>query len=374
MKRKFSLLAFLIIFQVALADLRVGFYSSTCPRAESIIVEVVRRRFTTDKSITAALLRMHFHDCFVRGCDASILLDSTSQKQSEKDAGPNLTVRGYVLIDEAKKALEAACPSAVSCADIITLATRDAARDGLESNIDEVDLPGPTLTVPEALQSFTSKGLNLNDMVTLLGDHTVGVAHCSFFQDRLSDFQGSGAPDSSMDPTLVAKLRRMCGTPSNTNDPTTFLDQNTSFAFDNEYYNQIRLKRGILQIDQELASDKSTAGIVSGFASNPGGFQRSFANAMIKLGSIQVLIGNVGQIRQNCRVVNQGKPQQPTNPSKPQQPSNPGKPHKPNNTGKPQKPSNPGKPKKPSTPGKTKNQASKQKPIRGGKKQNPRFF
>ncbi|KAL5770222.1 hypothetical protein ACOSP7_014376 [Xanthoceras sorbifolium] len=127
MKRKFSLLAFLIIFQVALADLRVGFYSSTCPRAESIIVEVVRRRFTTDKSITAALLRMHFHDCFVRGCDASILLDSTSQKQSEKDAGPNLTVRGYVLIDEAKKALEAACPSAVSCADIITLATRDAA-------------------------------------------------------------------------------------------------------------------------------------------------------------------------------------------------------------------------------------------------------
>ncbi|KAK2638364.1 hypothetical protein Ddye_026159 [Dipteronia dyeriana] len=316
---KFSLLVFLFIFQVALADLRVGFYNSNCPRAESIILGVVQRHFSADKSITAALLRMHFHDCFVRGCDASILLDSTSGKQSEKESGPNLTVRGFELIDEAKKALEESCPSTVSCADIITLATRNAVflagglnyavptgrRDGLVSNMDEVNLPGPTLTVPEALQSFTSKGLNVNDMTTLLGGHTVGVAHCSFFQDRLSNFQGTGAPDSSMDPTLVAKLRRICGT--NGNDPTAFLDQNTSFAFDNEYYNQIRLRRGLMQIDQELASDKSTAGIVSGFASNPGGFQRSFANAMVKMGNIQVLVGNVGEIRQNCRHKMKGK-------------------------------------------------------------------
>ncbi|KAK3198217.1 hypothetical protein Dsin_021632 [Dipteronia sinensis] len=301
------------LVEVALGDLRAGFYNSNCPRAESIILGVVQRHFSTDKSITAALLRMHFHDCFVRGCDASILLDSTSGKQSEKEAGPNLTVRGFELIDEAKKALEKACPSTVSCADIITLATRDAVflagglnyavptgrRDGLVSNMDEVNLPGPTLTVPEALQSFTSKGLNVNDMTTLLGGHTVGVAHCSFFQDRLSNFQGTGAPDSSMDPTLVAKLKRICGI--NANDPTAFLDQNTSFAFDNEFYNQIRLRRGVLQIDQELASDTSTAGIVSGFASNPGGFQRSFANAMIKMGNIQVLVGNAGEIRQNCR-------------------------------------------------------------------------
>ncbi|KAI9185279.1 hypothetical protein LWI28_005822 [Acer negundo] len=149
----------------------------------------------------------------------------------------------------------------------------------------EVNLPGPTLTVPEALQSFTSKGLNVNDMTTLLGGHTVGVAHCSFFQDRLSNFQGTGAPDRSMDPTFVAKLRRICGT--NANDPTAFLDQNTSFAFDNEYYNQIRLRRGVMQIDQELASDTSTAGIVSGFVRIRGDFRGVLPNAMIKMGSIQ---------------------------------------------------------------------------------------
>ena len=49
-----------------IADLRVGFYDATCPKAESIVRQVVENRFRTDPSITPALLRMHFHDCFVR--------------------------------------------------------------------------------------------------------------------------------------------------------------------------------------------------------------------------------------------------------------------------------------------------------------------
>ncbi|XP_050387916.1 peroxidase 44-like, partial [Argentina anserina] len=203
--------------------------------------------------------------------------------------------------------------STVSCADIITLATRDAVvlaegpsyksptgqRDGVVSNPNEVNLPGPSFSVSQALQAFTAKGMTLNDMVTLLGAHTVGVAHCSFFDDRLSNFQGTGSPDPSMDPALVTKLKNMCAGP---NDPTAFLDQKTSFAFDNEYYNQVNLKRGVMQIDQELSLDKSTAGIVSGFASNGGRFSQSFATAMLKMGSLQD--GNAGEIRKNCRVFN----------------------------------------------------------------------
>lgn len=56
------------ILGLASAQLKVGFYSSTCPKAESIIRGVVQQRFNRDRSITAALLRMHFHDCFVRVC------------------------------------------------------------------------------------------------------------------------------------------------------------------------------------------------------------------------------------------------------------------------------------------------------------------
>ncbi|XP_021888757.1 peroxidase 57 [Carica papaya] len=308
-------------------ELKVGFYDATCPKAESIVNQIVQKRFTSDPSIVPALLRMHFHDCFVRGCDASILIDSTKEKQSEKDAGPNQTVRGFELIDEAKAALEARCPSIVSCADIITLATRDAVvlaggpkytiptgrRDGLTSDINEVNLPGPQFSVSQALQSFTDKKLNLNEMVTLLGAHTVGVSHCSFFQDRLSNFQGTGQPNPSMDPTLAAKLSKTCSSDTSSGrDPTVFLDQNTSSIFDNQFYKQIVLKKGILQIDQELAMDQSTRNIVLSFASNDVRFKQSFANAMVKMGTIDVLVGNAGEIRQNCRVFNKvAKPSTP---------------------------------------------------------------
>lgn len=60
----------------------------------------------------------------MKGCDASILLDGGNA--TEKAAIPNLSVRGYELIDAAKSAAEAFCPGVVSCADIIVMATRDA--------------------------------------------------------------------------------------------------------------------------------------------------------------------------------------------------------------------------------------------------------
>jgi peroxidase len=60
-----------------------------------------------------------------QGTDASILLDSKPGHEAEKAALPNLTIRGFDLIDEIKSALEKECPGIVSCADILVLATRD---------------------------------------------------------------------------------------------------------------------------------------------------------------------------------------------------------------------------------------------------------
>ena len=53
------------------------------------------------------------------------MLDSKPGHEAEKEALPNLTIRGFDLIDDIKSALEAACPGIVSCADILVLATRD---------------------------------------------------------------------------------------------------------------------------------------------------------------------------------------------------------------------------------------------------------
>ncbi|CAA7060325.1 unnamed protein product [Microthlaspi erraticum] len=305
--RSITALFFLFCFLApsALAQLQFGFYGQSCHRAGSIISGVVSSSFSRDRSITAALLRMQFHDCFVTGCDASLLIDGTT---SEKRAGPNASVRGYEIIDEAKRQLEAVCPGVVSCADIVTLATRDAIalaggpsflvrtgrRDGLRSNRDDVNLPGPTISAEASLGLFQAQGMDVNDMVALIGGgHSVGVAHCSLFQDRIND--------PAMDRTLNSQLRNTCRAP---NDPTAFLDQRTSFLVDNAIFGEIRRQRGILRIDQNLGTSGTTGGIVSSFASNNDLFRQRFVTAMVKMGSLNVLTGRSGEVRRNCRAFN----------------------------------------------------------------------
>ncbi|BFG34790.1 hypothetical protein CerSpe_210640 [Prunus speciosa] len=300
--------------------LEVGFYQGKCGRfvdVEGIVAGVVRTKFFRDRTIAAALIRMQFHDCFVNGCDASILLDGSA---SEKTASPNLSVRGFDIIDAAKTAVESVCRGVVSCADIIAIATREAVylsgggrynvqtgrRDGLISLATNVDLPAPSISVPDSVAAFAGKGLNMTDMVHLLGGHTVGVAHCFLFQDRLYNFQNTGKPDPDMNVALLEGLRRIC--PQNSAGTNTAnLDQNpqSSFIVDNSFYKEIVARRGILQIDQELALDPITQATVTTLANNgTNSFATKFGQAMVKLGAVEVLTGSQGEIRRSCRAVN----------------------------------------------------------------------
>lgn len=62
------LVAFAIVFVLfsCVNALSSNYYDKTCPDAESTITQVVRKAMWNDKTVPAALLRMHFHDCFVR--------------------------------------------------------------------------------------------------------------------------------------------------------------------------------------------------------------------------------------------------------------------------------------------------------------------
>jgi peroxidase len=170
-------------------------------------------------------------------------------------------------------------------------------RDSRVSLASSVNLPGPGFSVASAASAFQGRGLNITDMVTLLGAHTTGVAHCEFFYNRLYNFSGTGRNDPSMAPALVESLKSVCPQGSTGLGQTVALDQGTEFSFDNSYYKQLEKNRGILQIDQELTYDHKTSRIVKSLAGRGSRFGTSFGEAMVKMGNIGVLTGSQGEIR-----------------------------------------------------------------------------
>lgn len=306
-----------LLLSCCFGALQYEFYKGKCGSfdVEDIVNDVVSKRCQKDPTTSAALLHMLFHDCFVNGCDASLLLDG---KDSEKTAFPSFTVRGYDVIDEAKAAVEALCPGLVSCADIVVLATRDSVlasgggkykvktgrRDGIISLAKNVDLPPPFISMQEAISRFAAKGLNVQDMVHLLGSHTVGVAHCSSFKDRLYNFTGTGKPDPAMNPLLLRSLKHQC--PQNAKvDNTANLDQNlpSSTIIDNSYYQQILMNKGVVQFDQVMSSHHLTKPTVTALAAGPD-FSKIFGEAVAKMSNIEVLTDMEGEIRYSCRARN----------------------------------------------------------------------
>ncbi|KAJ8428121.1 hypothetical protein Cgig2_000893 [Carnegiea gigantea] len=300
--------------------LTVGFYNVKCGEQdiEEFIYNLVKKQYEEDPDTVSDLVRLTFHDCFVRGCDASVFLDG---QDTEKTAVPNLTLGGLDTIDELKEAVEKACPGVVSCADLLMIAARSAVhiaggdwfdvetgrRDGLVSLQSEAlaNIPPPTIPVPKAIEIFAERGLNKNDMVYLLGGHTVGTAHCQSFKESLYNFDGTNRPDPTISSALLRLLQQTC--PQNSQvDNEAFLDQTpkSEFTFDNGYFKQIVAHNGTLEIDQQLAIHPETRGIVRGLAMSRFQFLKKFGPSMIKMGRIGVLTGYEGEIRKSCHARN----------------------------------------------------------------------
>ncbi|KAI5058440.1 hypothetical protein GOP47_0026610 [Adiantum capillus-veneris] len=307
---------------MTMAQLTPDFYIHTCPSLESIVKTSMLRSTATSRIALQAVLRLFFHDCFVEGCDASILIASHAVA-TERDALPNRSLAGdgFRAISEAKALVEIECPGVVSCADILAIAARDAVslasgstwpvlkgrKDGMISLASRVEnnLPGPNSNVDQLKALFRSKGLDIMDIVALSGAHTLGFAHCRFFRNRLYHFNATLAMDPVLDRQFAAFLRTRCSMNLSSDMNTVqALDWSSPFSFDSSYFSNLQAGKGLLASDEVLWTDSRTKGIVRAFAQNQASFFAAFASSMVKLGNVGVKMGSQGQIRKDCRAFN----------------------------------------------------------------------
>ncbi|KAM3411491.1 hypothetical protein ACQJBY_003258 [Aegilops geniculata] len=340
------------------AELQVGFYNATCPIAEGVVFAEMHAILHEDPTLAPSLLRMHYHDCFVQGCDGSIMLRSR-RGTAERDATPNRSMRGYDAIERIKARLEMLCPLTVSCADIIAMAARDAVylskgpwygvetgrRDGnvTVAEYAENDLAPPDSNIVDVKTFFSVKSLTAKDIVVLFGthlsfplhrltrtyirgrqqqpnahrtdngilpprpgSHSIGTSHCEAFRKRLYNFTGAMDQDPSLDAGYARQLRKLCprrhgGRGRRAKVP---MDPGSGFTFDLSYYRHVLATGGLFQSDGSLLHDPATKAYVERMAnaSSPDEYYQDFAAAMVKMGRTDVLPDHLGEVRATCGV------------------------------------------------------------------------
>ncbi|KAK1415437.1 hypothetical protein QVD17_31218 [Tagetes erecta] len=298
---------------VVSAQLSTNFYSSSCPKLLPTVRSAVQSAISKETRMGASLLRLHFHDCFVNGCDGSILLDDTSSFTGEKQAAPNVrSARGFEVVDNIKSAVENVCPGVVSCADILAISARDSVnilggptwgvklgrRDSRTASQAAANnsIPRPTSSLSALVSSFSAVGLSAKDMVALSGSHTIGQARCTTFRARIYN------ETNNLDASFATSRRSNCPRATGSGDDNLApLDIQSPTTFNNDYYKNLINQKGLLHSDQQLFNGGSADATVRQYSSNPSQFSADFAAAMIKMGDNKPLTGSSGEIRKNCR-------------------------------------------------------------------------
>ncbi|XP_021768417.1 peroxidase 5-like [Chenopodium quinoa] len=312
----------------AISDkLRVDFYNLSCPNVEQIIGDVVRKKSQENPGIVPGIIRLHFHDCYITGCDASILL--TPQRYNSYDVEMTFpangnSLRGLDALDTAKTEVEKQCPGVVSCADLLAYAARDMIvmsgnpkYDVPAGRRDSFNTPGGIAsalpkgndTVAFQQLAFADRGLTLQDMVVLEGSHSIGQTRC---QNTIAEV---GSMDKMPDTAKFVdkqfqQMERQKYCPESQEvlfgelRVPLFPDNPNNSDWGNAFYNHIMKGRGSLPFDVSLAVEQTTKDIIQRYASDSAQWQQMFNEAMAKLGKVNVLTGDQGEIRRNCKWIN----------------------------------------------------------------------
>ncbi|KAK4484293.1 hypothetical protein RD792_011521 [Penstemon davidsonii] len=288
--------------------------------------------FSIVKSVEFDLIQQSVHQrsgsdqkVIPTGCDGSVLLDDTVTLQGEKKASNNINaLKGFRIIDRIKNRLESECPGTVSCADILTIAARDAVllvggpywdvplgrKDSKTAGyeLSETNLPTADEGLLSIISKFIYQGLSVTDMVALSGAHTIGMARCVNFRNRIyGDFVATSGINS-LTKQYLSNLKSVCPPLKGSENNESAMDYVSPNLFDNSYYQILLRGEGLINSDQELYSSimaVQTKKLVAKYAENAIAFFEQFSESMVKLGNITNEDTYVnGEVRKNCRFVN----------------------------------------------------------------------
>ncbi|KAK9277660.1 hypothetical protein L1049_007207 [Liquidambar formosana] len=304
--------------------LTLDYYAKSCPSVLEIVRKEMECAVLSNPRNAALIVRLHFHDCFVQGCDGSVLLEDTITLQGEKKALPNIhSLKGYRLVDRIKNMLESECPGVVSCADLLTIAARDAVilvggpywdvplgrKDSVTASYDlaNANLPTADESLLSIITKFLYQGLSVTDVVALSGSHTIGMARCQNFRARIyGDFEVT-SDRSPLSESYLSNLKSICPASGGDNNVSA-MDYVTPNLFDNSFYHILLKGEGLLNSDQELYSSVygiQTKELVEKYAADQAAFFEQFSYSMVKMGNI---INSdsfaTGEVRKSCRFVN----------------------------------------------------------------------
>ncbi|GAB2297296.1 Peroxidase 65 [Dionaea muscipula] len=313
-----SLLFFHVESRSSKSKLTLDYYKKSCPRFPEIMNQIITAKQTASPATAAGVLRVFFHDCMVGGCDASTLVASNAFTKAERDADINLSLPGdaFDLVTRAKTVLELECPGVVSCTDILAVSARNLVKmvggpfyevplgrkDGLVSLASRVagNIAFPNMTMTEIINQFQAKGFSVQEMVTLVGAHTIGFSHCGEFSKRIFNFSKDSPVDPTMNPYYAKGLQALCTNHAKDSTMAAFNDVMTPGKFDNMYYKNLQRGLGLLATDQAMAGDARTKPFVDLYAANEAAFFNDFARAMEKVSLLDIKTGNDGEVRSRC--------------------------------------------------------------------------
>ena len=215
-------------------------------------------------------------------------------------------------------------------------------RDGLTSNLRDADvLPDAGDSISVLRSRFAASGLDDRDLVLLTGRylqsftltcmdmdaasrlsltlhwckrtrpaaaaHTVGTTACFFVKDRLYSYPlpgGGRGADPSIPAPFLAELKARC--PPGDFNTRLPLDRGSGTDFDDSILRNIRSGFAVIASDAALANSNATRALVDAYLGpSARSFERDFAAAMVKMGTIGAITGDdAGEVRDVCSAFN----------------------------------------------------------------------